>query len=184
MSKEGFVVVDGLLAAGIRAVRQVPIGGFYDAVIVALSVWFQFVVGVLRLIVAVARSWLVYPLLFTMLLYVLYFYWLMYDADFEDARWETIARLSQLPRFSGCIGSKPMTYARDFLEDLVDEEHRRQDKMCGWEYFNAPSPRDVVIDQVRQRRPGTHADVLDDYLEERKKFFKTRPWWQRHTNGW
>jgi hypothetical protein len=79
-----------------------------------------------------------------------------------------------------------MTYPRNFLEDLVDEEQQRQSKLGWWEYANAPSPRDVVIAEVRKRRPRGDADVLDDYLEERREFCKTIPWWKRKSfkDGW
>jgi hypothetical protein len=79
-----------------------------------------------------------------------------------------------------------MTYPRNFLEDLVDAEQQRQSKMSWWDYANAPSPCDAVIAEVRKRRPGGQVDVLDDYLEERREFCKTIPWWKRKSfkDGW
>jgi hypothetical protein len=177
MSKEGL-----LLQTGVALARQVPVGGILDVFIVTLSILFQLLFSLRRLIFVVARMWQIYPVLFVLLLY---YFWFTQDHDFKEAQWETIVKLKGLSHFSGHLGKEPMTYPRNFLEDLVDEEQQRQSRLGWWEYANASSPCDVVIAEVRKRRPGGNADLLDDYLEERRTFFKTIPWWQRHTtHGW
>jgi hypothetical protein len=190
MSKEGL-----LLQTGVTLVRQVPVGGIFDVFIVVLSVWFQLLSGMMRFIAVLARMWQIYPVLFVVLLY---YFWFTQDHDFKEAQRETIVKLKGLPPFSGHLGKEPMTYPRNFLEDLVDAEQQRQSKMSWWDYANAPSPCDAVIVEVRKRRHSRRfaaasggeylddADVLDDYLEERREFCKTIPWWKRESfkNGW
>ena len=175
MMKEGDL--DGIFMATARYIRSLPTAAVGDFLIVFVSVLHQYVSGVLASLVAILRAW---PLCCAVVLSVFVLYTgQKYGNNFELAKQQTIQRLFEMRKPVGCIGNTSMTYPRNLLEDLVDEEHKRQSKLSWWEYHNTDAAELVVAREIRKRSAGTKADVIDDYLEEQAEVFRNLPWWQK-----
>jgi hypothetical protein len=169
---------EGSLPILIVGVAEVPSNVACDVLRICISIVYQMTEGILKSIARVPTIVVIWCIM------ALAFWLARYDAAFEGARRQAIKDLGGHKPFIGCIGSNPMTYPRNFLEDLVDQEYVRQSKMTWWEYQNAPSPRNVVIGEIRKRTAGSRRDVLDDYLEEEAVKFQKRPWWRKTFAGY
>jgi len=175
---------EGVLGVFVAVARSPPVSTAVDVLIVFVSVMYQIMSGVFVSYVAILQTW---PLCCAVVLSVFVLYTgQKYGNNFELAKQQTIQRLFEMRKPVGCIGNTSMTYPRNLLEDLVDEEHKRQSKLSWWEYHNTDAAELVVAREIRKRRAGTKADVIDDYLEEQAEDFRTLPWWQKlfAGDGW